>query len=152
MSKSPLADGEHMTSNFSESKNRIPRAFRLLSIGCVAALVAVICVGLIRTHAQESFPLPAMNPPGAKPASPPGAAPAAQTSAQQPGDAASDSKEPKVARQCADLLKMAAELKTEVDKTTKDTLSVAVVRKAGEIEQFAHKVRTAPEKTETQTQ
>jgi hypothetical protein len=38
---------------------------------------------------------------------------------------------------------MAAELKTEVDKTTRDTLSVAVVRKAGEIEQLAHKVRTA---------
>lgn len=51
--------------------------------------------------------------------------------------------EPAVARQCADLLKMAAELKTEVDKTSRDTLSVAVVRKASEIEQFAHKVRTA---------
>ena len=46
-----------------------------------------------------------------------------------------------VAAQCANLLKMATDLKTEVDKTTKDELSVAVVRKAGEIEQFARKVR-----------
>ena len=43
--------------------------------------------------------------------------------------------------EAAELLKMATALKTEVDKTTKDTLSVAVVRKAGEIEQLAHKVR-----------
>ena len=40
------------------------------------------------------------------------------------------------------MLKMATDLKTEVDKTSKDTLSVPVVRKAGEIEQLAHKVRT----------
>lgn len=46
------------------------------------------------------------------------------------------------ASEAADLLKMASALKTEVDKTTKDTLSVTVVRKAGEIEQLAHKVRT----------
>jgi hypothetical protein len=46
-----------------------------------------------------------------------------------------------VAGEAADLLKMATALKAEVDKTTKDTLSVAVVRKADEIEQLAHKVR-----------
>jgi hypothetical protein len=126
---------------------------RLLSIGCIAALVAVMCVGLIRTDAQEAFPLPAINPPGAKPAAnSTSAAPAAPPSAQQSGQTAPNPNEPKVARQCADLLKMAAELKTEVDKTTKDTLSVAVVRKAGEIEQFAHKVRTAPGKTQAKTQ
>ncbi len=37
---------------------------------------------------------------------------------------------------------MATDLKQEVAKTTKDTLSVTVIRKAGEIEQLAHKVRT----------
>ncbi len=37
---------------------------------------------------------------------------------------------------------MATDLKSEVDKSTKDVLSVGVVRKAGEIEQLAHKVRT----------
>jgi hypothetical protein len=49
---------------------------------------------------------------------------------------------PEAAAEAADLLKMATALKTEVDKSTKDTLSVTVVRKAGEIEQLAHKVRT----------
>lgn len=46
-----------------------------------------------------------------------------------------------VAAQCADLLKMAATLKSEVAKTTRDQLSISVVRKAGEIEKLAHKMR-----------
>lgn len=37
---------------------------------------------------------------------------------------------------------MATDLKAEVDKSTKDMLSVTVVRKATAIEQLAHKVRT----------
>jgi hypothetical protein len=46
-----------------------------------------------------------------------------------------------VAVQSANLLKMAYDLKSEVDKTTKDTLSVTVVRRAAEIEQLARKMR-----------
>jgi hypothetical protein len=41
---------------------------------------------------------------------------------------------------------MATDLKAEVDKSNKDTLSVTVVRKAVEIEQLAHKVRTGTPK------
>jgi hypothetical protein len=47
-----------------------------------------------------------------------------------------------IAVQSASLLKMAYELKSEVDKTTKDTLSVTVVRRAAEIEQLARKMRS----------
>jgi hypothetical protein len=115
----------------------------LCFVGCLAGLSVAASVGLTRTHAQDSFPLPAINPPGAKtPANAAASAPAAQ----QPGETAADPNEPEVAKQCADLLKMATELKTEVDKTTPDTLSVTVVRKAGEIEHLAHKVRSAPGK------
>lgn len=46
-----------------------------------------------------------------------------------------------VAVQTTNLLKLAYNLKSEVDKTTKDTLSVTVVRQASEIEQLAHKMR-----------
>ena len=46
-----------------------------------------------------------------------------------------------VAAQCANLLKMATDLKTEVDKTTKDVLSMAVVRDASQIEEAAKKMR-----------
>jgi hypothetical protein len=43
----------------------------------------------------------------------------------------------------ARLLKLATDLKAEVDKTTKDTLSISVVRKADEIEKLAHSVKEA---------
>jgi hypothetical protein len=41
----------------------------------------------------------------------------------------------------ARLLKLANELKAEVDKTDKDTLSISVIRKADEIERLAHIVK-----------
>jgi hypothetical protein len=39
------------------------------------------------------------------------------------------------------LLKLATDLKTEVDKTNKDTLSVNVIRKADAIEKLAHDMK-----------
>ena len=39
------------------------------------------------------------------------------------------------------LLALANELKSDVDKSTKDTLSLDVVRKAEEIEKLAHSVK-----------
>jgi hypothetical protein len=39
------------------------------------------------------------------------------------------------------LLNLANELKTDVDKSTKDTLSLDVIRKADEIEKLAHNVK-----------
>jgi hypothetical protein len=41
----------------------------------------------------------------------------------------------------AKLLQLANELKTDVDKSTKDELSLDVVRKADEIERLAHEVK-----------
>lgn len=46
-----------------------------------------------------------------------------------------------VALQCADLLKLATNLKASVAKSTKDELSVSVVRAADQIEQLARKMR-----------
>jgi hypothetical protein len=46
-----------------------------------------------------------------------------------------------VADDSAKLLKLATELKTEVDKTDKDTLSLTVIRKADAIEKLAHNVK-----------
>jgi hypothetical protein len=39
------------------------------------------------------------------------------------------------------LLALATDLKTQVDKSTKDTLSVDVIKKADEIEKLAHSVK-----------
>jgi hypothetical protein len=41
----------------------------------------------------------------------------------------------------AKLLALANELKTELDKSSKDTLSLSVIRKAEQVEKLAHKVR-----------
>lgn len=39
------------------------------------------------------------------------------------------------------LLSLAIELKADVDKTTKDTMSLDVIKKADEIEKLAHNVK-----------
>jgi hypothetical protein len=57
------------------------------------------------------------------------------------GEAANVERRKQIADDSARLLKMATELKAEVDKTTKDTLSLSVIRKADEIEKLAHAVK-----------
>jgi type VI protein secretion system component VasF len=116
----------------------------LFALGCISALLVAMGVGLMKTQAQEAFPLPAINPPGAK------AAPGTQATStpaapnkQQAAPTAADAQKQEIANQCADLLQMATDLKKAVDKSSADTLSVTVVRKASDIEQLAHKVRIA---------
>jgi hypothetical protein len=41
----------------------------------------------------------------------------------------------------AELLTLANELKVELDKSNKDTLSLSVIKKAAQVEKLAHKVR-----------
>ena len=48
-----------------------------------------------------------------------------------------------VTAQCANLLKLATLLKADVAKTSKDVLSISVVRDAGQIEEMAKKMREA---------
>jgi len=55
--------------------------------------------------------------------------------------AANAERKKQISDDSARLLKLATELKEEVDNTTKDTLSVAVIRKADEIERLAHNVK-----------
>ena len=52
-----------------------------------------------------------------------------------------DSRKKEITEQSAELLNMALALKAEVDKTTKDTLSLNVIRKADEIEKLAKSVK-----------
>jgi hypothetical protein len=112
-------------------------------MACCAALAVAAGAGLLRAHAQ-SAPAPATTPSQNVASAPTSAPPAPAASQQAPLPAASpdDARKQQIASDCADLLKMATDLKSEVDKSTKDVLSVGVVRKAGEIEQLAHKVRT----------
>ena len=94
---------------------------------------------------------------GQSPTNPPGAAakpvqvaanptPSAELKALQPaapqgGDAANSDGSRQLRLEADDLLRMANELMIQMDRTQKDTLSVAVVHKASAIEQLAHKMR-----------
>ena len=82
----------------------------------------------------------------------------AQDSAPQPPvaqapptvDATADTSKPttpqtpqqkQLADDTAELLTLANELKAELDKSNKDTLSLSVIKKAAQVEKLAHKVR-----------
>ena len=56
-------------------------------------------------------------------------------------EAANTERKRQISDDSARLLKLASDLKTEVDKTSKDTLSLGVIRKAEEIEKLAHAVK-----------
>ncbi|HKN20375.1 MAG TPA: hypothetical protein VJX73_03110 [Terracidiphilus sp.] len=119
------------------------RREQLCALACCAALAIAAVVGVLRSHAQ-SAPAPTNAAPE-KVASAP--APAAGQQEKPPAANTSDEAQKKqIASECSDLLKLATDLKSEVDKTTRDTLSVTVVRKASAIEQLAHKVRTGSPK------
>jgi hypothetical protein len=60
---------------------------------------------------------------------------------QQNFEAANAERRKQIADDSARLVKLATDLKAEVDKTTKDTLSLSVIRKADEIEKLAHSVK-----------
>jgi hypothetical protein len=64
-----------------------------------------------------------------------------QQSKQQNFEAANIERKRQIAEDSARLLKLATDLKIEVDKTNKDTLSLIVIRKAEEIERLAHNVK-----------
>ncbi len=56
-------------------------------------------------------------------------------------DPLADEHRQEISEDSAKLLALAQALKTEVDKTNKDMLSLVVIRKADEIEKLAHSVR-----------
>jgi hypothetical protein len=55
--------------------------------------------------------------------------------------AMANERQKKIIDDTARLLQLATELKTDVDKTTKDEMSMDVIRKADEIERLAHDVK-----------
>jgi hypothetical protein len=56
-------------------------------------------------------------------------------------EAANAERKKQIADDSEKLLKLATDLKSEVDKTSKDTLSLNVIRKADAIEKLAHDVK-----------
>jgi hypothetical protein len=112
------------------------------NLACLAVLMfGAVSSGLSQQPAQASK---------AAAAEPPAAAPL-PTPAQAKVDAAPDNARPaaspqtpqqkQLADDTAKLLTLANELKKEMDKSSKDTLSLSVIKKAQEVEKLAHKVQ-----------
>jgi hypothetical protein len=115
---------------------------------------AMVCVGILAMgaavagapqQAQPSSPQPGN---GSAPTAEHGAGPpaaGAMTPAPPNGglspDAPNAERREQIAADSARLVKLASELKAEVDKSSKDTLSVSVIRKADAIEKLAHSVK-----------
>ncbi len=122
-----------------------------VSVGCAAAAIA-LCAGLLNGLAQSPPVQDASTPSHAALASPHAEPESNQASAPSGNSAqaeksAIDPEKQNLVNECEQLLKLATALKTEVDKTTKDTLSIKVVRQAGEIEQLAHKAKAGTGKS-----
>lgn len=93
-------------------------------------------------EAGQTAPNPAGDRAGTTEMAANGPAPAA-ISPQVAADIASSPLPKDVTSQCANLLKLATLLKADVAKTTKDVLSISVVRDAGQVEEMAKKIREA---------
>ena len=108
-----------------------------------AVLVAAPSVGAAR--AQQSQTIPGTKPPGLTPID--GDRPddsndpmAAQQRAGR-ARALADDRQKHIVDETAKLLQLATELKTDVDKSSKNELSIDVVKKADDIEKLAHDVK-----------
>ena len=100
------------------------------NLACLAAFIfGSISIAAAQQPAQDNAPQP----------------PVAQ--APTTADATADTSKPTTPQQkqladdTAKLLTLANELKAELDKSNKDTLSLSVIKKAGQVEKLAHKVR-----------
>jgi hypothetical protein len=112
------------------------RPIRLKYFRRALCLVAVFVVALACT-AQDGKP-----PVDSVKATPPAAdAKVQQPNGDKPGNAAITDRKKQIADESAELLNMALALKAEVDKTTKDTLSLNVIKKADQIEKLAKSVK-----------
>lgn len=119
----------------SRPQDRIRRlGFGLCTSGAFAG-IAILALCLLRGYAQSA------QPPTVSSAT---AAPVPTASQPHPSTESStrDPKQLEIEGQCADLVKLAANLKAEVNKSGKDQLSVTAVREATLIEELARKLRT----------
>jgi len=124
-----------------------PLRTRVLWVCLLTGLLVIamaIRPGARTTFAQATEPQ-AAPPPAASDAAAGATAPApSQDQAAKPevSDAAAGPPKKQPATDGANLLKMANDLKANMDQTSPDTLSVAVIRQAEEIEKLAHKMRS----------
>lgn len=131
---------------------RHPRRNILIPFACAALLLVVLIPASVgrpagmawaepsqqTTNVNKPIVIPAANP---QPDANSVMRMREQHEKKQDFEAANIERKKQLTDDSARLLALASELKTEVDKTNKDTLSLTVIRKASEIEKLAHDVR-----------
>ncbi len=124
--------------NHSGRTNRFLRPFRLSTFAIAVFVVAVPLV----SHGLWQNTVPHLPPePNRIPDSNQANDINSQKDQKQSFEAANSERKKQIADDSEKLLKLATDLKTEVDKTNKDTLSIGVIRKADAIEKLAHDVK-----------
>jgi hypothetical protein len=115
-------------------------------IACMAVLLFALAPGGVAQAAAQSAAAGPQSVAAAQPAAagqPVAAAPGntAPAADSQSAPAAQTPKQKQLADDTAKLLQLANELKAELDKSSKDMLSLNVMKKAEQVEKLAHKVR-----------
>ena len=123
--------------------NRLPLWRNAPRIGVLAVLASIVLAPPIVQALMQSRSQYPQLPPIANPMPDANAQAKMQEKQndQQNIKAANAERKKQINADSAKLLKLATELKAEVDKTDKDTLSIGVIRKADEIEKLAHSVK-----------
>ncbi len=111
-------------------------------VACLAAALALAAAAMPKHHQQpaagESGAVATARDAGA---SQQGSKAPSVGSAEPKGATPQKEGESQIGEQTAQILKLAMDLKAEVDKTNKDVLSLRVIRKADEIQRLAHSAR-----------
>jgi hypothetical protein len=119
-----------------------------LLILSVAGAVTVAWSGMISQEAIPQQPTTQRGSPGALPGSLPGTMPGGEEPSPETEQmerrqalARNADRQKQLVKDTDKLFALASELKTEVAKTNKDTMSIDVIKKADEIEKLARSVR-----------
>ena len=118
---------------------RFPKAFRMgvFAIAAFVVAVPVVSHGLWQQSPNPHLPPELNRVPDSNQANDINS----QQTQKQSFEAANAERKRQIADDSERLLKLATDLKTEVDKTSKDTLSLNVIRKADAIEKLAQDVK-----------
>ena len=115
---------------------------RMLAHAALVLVAAVLASGQQSSPPGQPQPTAGQQAPDPGPSRPgAGATPLAIPAASRTPESANAERRRELADDAARLLSLATGLKAEVDKTDKDTLSLAVIRKADEIEKLARTVK-----------
>jgi hypothetical protein len=119
-----------------------------LGVGVAAAALGLVCWGGVARGQQQGSTLPTGRAGQASPQAPQLPSLMDDTNGDGTGNIAeqqarmrNNDRQKQLVDETQKLLSLANELKSEVDKSTKDTLSLEVIRKADEIEKLAHDVK-----------